>query len=405
VLQPGTYENDDPRLSYLGTWVGFSDSLASGGSLQRSTRRGDQLTATFTGNEITFTFRTTRYGNVMAAYIDGVRYLIRTKTGAVTYGVKHTILLNSSGPHSLVLANVSGRIDLDSISIRSRAPAQYGAYQNDSQQVVVNNGAAFWNLETAANNSGGSYVWTDDKYASAFLLFYGTRVTTYMTTGNDWGKMSFYIDGQLYEKVVQYVKKQLDTPFYAYDISGLPAGNHVLEVRFEGERDGRRGKKRANFDVFTVNGAAVPTLGETPGPQPNAPRYGCFEEDNKEWTISGPDNAWTLRTNASASSGQYYEATAWEDTSAVFHFAASSFTLVYHTGPSGGMADVYLDGKLLTSLNMYNITDQWLSQYPYSGPALNPNVVHTLQIDHAGAGNVYFDRIDLPSYFDGSCPN
>ena len=49
-------------------------------------------------------------------------------------------------------------------------------------------------------------------------------------------------------------------------------------------------------------------------------------------------------------------------------------------------------------------TDQWLNQYTYDGPALNPNVVHVVRIAHAGEGNVYFDRIDLPSYFS-SCPN
>jgi hypothetical protein len=406
VLQPGTYENNDPRLSYTGKWVEFADSLASGGSLQKSTRSGDQLTATFTGNEISFIFRTTKSGSYMTAYIDGTPYPIATRTGATTYGVKHTILLTNGGPHSLVLTNTRGRIDLDAINIRSRAPAQYGAYQQDSQKVALNNGAAFWNVETAADNSGGSYVWTDDKYASAFLLFYGTRVTTYMTTGNDWGKMSFYVDGQLYEKVVQYVKKQLDTPFYAYDISGLPAGNHVLEVRFEGERNGRQGKKRANFDVFTVNGAPLPLPGDTPGPQPNAPRYGCYEETNKEWSLFGPDNAWTLRTNTGASGDQYYEATAWVDTYAQFHFAATGFGLVYHKSADGGMADVYVDGDLITTLDMSG--NAWLSYYNYDGPALNPNVVHTVQVVHAGEGNVYFDRIDLPAYdaaFNDNCPN
>jgi hypothetical protein len=320
--------------------------------------------------------------------------------------VKHTILLPNGGPHSLVLTNTRGRIDLDAIEIRSRAVAQYGAYQHDSQKVALNNGAAFWNVETAANNSGGSYVWTDDKYASAFLLFYGTRVTTYMTTGNDWGKMSFYVDGQLYEKVVQYVKKQLDTPFYAYDISGLPAGNHVLEVRFEGERNGRQGQKRANFDVFTVNGAPVPLPGDTPGPQPNAPRHGCYEETNKEWSLFGPDNAWTLRTDPSASGDQYYEATAWVDTYAQFHFAATGFGLVYHMSASGGKADIYVDGKLIKTLDMSGSPS--LSYYNYDGSALNPNVVHTVQIVHAGEGNVYFDRIDLPAYdaaFNDNCPN
>ena len=62
----------------------------------------------------------------------------------------------------------------------------------------------------------------------------------------------------------------------------------------------------------------------------------------------------------------------------------------------------------VTTLNMYNATDQWLNQYTYSGPALNPNVVHVVQVVQAGGGTIYFDRIDLPSYnagYNDTCPN
>jgi hypothetical protein len=143
-----------------------------------------------------------------------------------------------------------------------------------------------------------------------------------------------------------------------------------------------------------------------PGPQPDAPRYGCYEESNKEWSIYGPDLAWTLRTNVAASGGQYYEGTAWENTYAEFHFAATGFSLVYHTAPDGGQADIYVDGNPVpvTTLNMVSDPEQWLNQYTYSGPALNPNVVHVVRVVQAGSGNIYLDRIDLPSYFGSSCP-
>jgi hypothetical protein len=261
---------------------------------------------------------------------------------------------------------------------------------------------------TVADHSGGAYAWTKKKFASAFLLFYGQRVTTYMTTGKDWGIVSFYLDGQLYEKVVQYAKG-FDTPFYAYEITGLPAGNHVLEIRFEGERPGKKGEKRANFDVITVNGAPVPQPGDVEGPEPDAPRFGCYEEDNDAWTFIGPDNAWTLRTNTGASGDQYYEATAWDNVYAEFHFAAAGFDLLYHKDSTGGLADVYLDGTKVTTLDMNNGTSQWLEQARYTYPdPLNPNVVHILRIVQAGSGKAYIDRLDLPSYdpdYNDACPD
>ncbi len=351
VLQSGYYESTDSRFLYTGAWKTINDAKASGGSLRRTTQLNAQLTATFIGNEITFTYRTSSIGGQMTAYVDGIAYPINTLSATVKYGVKHTILLSSTGPHSLVLVKKVGQLDLDAISIRLRGVARYGAYQNDSAQVALSN-ATTWTTQVATNHSGGSYAWTDDKYASAFFLFNGQRVTIYSTTGKNWGKVSFYLDGKLREKVVQFVKNQVDTPFFAYDISGLSEGNHVLEIRFEGEQFGLLGQRRANFDVITVDGAPVPKPGDTPGPQPDAPRFGCFEEDNAEWLFHGPDLAWTLRSDNGASGNQFNEAEPWTTAIAEFRFAATGFSLIYHKGPAGGNADVYVDGTLVTTLDM-----------------------------------------------------
>jgi hypothetical protein len=205
------------------------------------------------------------------------------------------------------------------------------------------------------------------------------------------------VDGVLREKVAQYANLVVDTPFYAYDISGLPTGNHVLQIRFEGELAGTLGQRRANFDVITVGGAPVPQPGETPGPGPNVPRFGCFEEDSPEWVLNGPDNAWTRKTDAGASGDYYYEGGLWEDVYAEFTFAAASFDLLYHKAPEGGNAEVYVDGLYVTLLDMSD-TGQWLNQALFSHGGLNPNIVHTVRIVQIGGGNIYLDRIDLPTY-------
>jgi len=129
-----------------------------------------------------------------------------------------------------------------------------------------------------------------------------------------------------------------------------------------------------------------------------------------EWLFHGPDLAWTLRSDSGASGDQYHEAEAWTTAIAEFRFAAEGFSLIYHKGPVGGDAEVYVDGTLVTTLDMYAASPLWLNSavYTYSGPALNPNVVHVVEIVHAGGGNIYVDRLDLPAYsasYNDTCPD
>jgi len=166
----------------------------------------------------------------MTVYIDGVPYPLNNKASTTANQIAHTILLPNAGPHSLELVLDSGKARFDAIEFRHIVPAAYGAYQHDSLHVAVNDSMT-WVVTPSDQHSGGSYVWTAKKYASAFLLFNGTQATLYMHTGRDWGIASVYVDGRLHGEVDQYALDPGEL-FFAYNVGGLAPGDHVaLEDR------------------------------------------------------------------------------------------------------------------------------------------------------------------------------
>jgi hypothetical protein len=385
----------------------------------------------FEGNEIVIYRRTLIYGNYMTAYVDGVAYPIFNKSAAKVNGATHTILLADNGPHSLELYNNSGWLDFDAIEIKTAVPATKGAYQHDSPYVVVN-GA--WNTVTSDLHSEGSYVTTNQKYASTFLLFSGDRVTTYLTRGKNWGIVNVYLDGVLVDSVDLYLYDKVlhptDEPFFEYDLANLEGGTHVLELRFERKKN-RKGQMIVNFDAFTVNGYPVPRPGEHLLPTDTGgggggveilPEFGCYEENNFTWwKYVGPsENSWFTQQALLEASGTPYgmyrrgRSNNAGDVYAEFAFKGTSFGFVYRKGEYGGYADIYLDGAYQGYIDMYAPADVWITTSPYevlyemSGLTDEKHVLrivftHSKNPDSHGY-DIYVDRIELPAYStDASC--
>ncbi len=420
----------DYAPAYYGTWKVVTDVSASGGSFHQTTKRGSRLSAVFVGNQLTVYRRTSSGGKTMYLYIDGVAYPINNKSSIKTYNVPHTILLADEGPHSFELVADSGNLDFDAVEIKNVLPASEGAYQEDSVYVARNGD---WTTVSGVDvNSGDAYNTTKQKYASAFFLFSGKQVTTYMTTGKNWGIMSVYLDGVFQADVNLYLYDKVahptDEAFFAYDLSGLEDTAHVLELRFEGKKD-KKGKTIVNFDAITVNGYPVPKPGEHILPEEsdtevNVPMVGCFEDINPAspapmlWTYyHGGDFGWQTRFTDFASgetdnSQTYHFATGntGEQIYVEFTFRASGFSLMYVKYPSGGQAKLYVDGVPLDRpaspggvISMYTplIDGLWRADAIYTADGFDPNVTHVLRVEWVNfpvGSNIYIDRIDLPVY-------
>ena len=429
LLGPGYYEDtdvvfvggEDPVTgltypnAYTGSWTQVADSGASGGFVHEASARGSRLVATFEGNVVTVYRQMWTYGRYMSVYIDGAPYPLNSKADVKANQIAHTILLPNTGPHSLELVLDSGKVRFDAIEFRTIAPATYGAYQPDSLYVAVNDSST-WQVVPSEQHSGGSYLMTDDKYASAFLFFEGEQATVYMHTGRDWGIAHIYVDGKLHGQANQYAPDPGEL-YVAYDVSGLERGTHTLEVRFERQKDKKARKYQINLDAFTVDGAPLPKPGDIPlptepgdgGGDVELPQVGCFEDANDNWQYFGPlETTWFTMFPAGASGGSVRRG-AGEVGQAIFAeftFEAEGFALLYHKNPYGGYADLYLDGVFVEQLDMYDPDPdgQWLEGALYERSGLSSGT-HTLRLMFTGEGNsesegtnIYVDRIDLPAY-------
>jgi hypothetical protein len=403
-LGAGYYENNDPALAdaYVGSWTEVANANVSGGSHHRGLSTGSHVSFTFTGNLITLYRYMWPFGGTTQLYIDGHPYLISNNFGKKIYQVPYTIVLPTSGLHTVELMVFTSTTWLDAIEIGNVGPATYGAYQHNDPQVIMNSDA-LWEEVDAPNHSGGSFAWTKERYANAFLLFYGESVEIYSTRGRLWGMYSVYLDGEFIEEVDLYLDQEPDVPFFKYQIAGLPKENHVLEFRFERRKNARVAViPKANIDAIAVDGAEPPQPGDDTSPGSNIPHIGCFEELDSRWALHGAGDAWVLVEGVSAASGdQYLEGKSYPNVSAEFTFQATGFTLLYHTEGGAGNAIIEVDGSVVDILDMSNVG---FDSFTVSN--LNPNVLHVLRIKQGGGGSIFIDRIDLPSYnqsYDDNC--
>lgn len=144
---------------------------------------------------------------------------------------------------------------------------------------------------------------------------------------------------------------------------------------------------------------------------PGAQTNGCFEEAHNAWQWKG--GQWLPYSQAGASAGMvmsYSSSEPGQNTSAEFSFAAEGFALLYHKGPYGGIAAVYIDGELVSSLNMYSSEDKWMGEALFEIHGLDPAQKHELRIVPTGTKHplslgymIAIDRLDLPGYYS-SCP-
>jgi hypothetical protein len=138
---------------------------------------------------------------------------------------------------------------------------------------------------------------------------------------------------------------------------------------------------------------------------------GCHEESHPAWKWEGQ---WMLYYTDAASGGvlaSYPARNSEQDVYAEFEFLAEGFGLVYHKGPYGGIANVYLDNMdtPYTQLDMYAVEDRWLGDAVLVVDGLDPTVEHLLRIVPAEEKNIQslgyaigLDRIDLPAFRDCS---
>ncbi|MFZ0545939.1 MAG: PKD domain-containing protein, partial [Candidatus Promineifilaceae bacterium] len=190
-----------------------------------------------------------------------------------------------------------------------------------------------WTNLSMGRASGGNYYRADDPGDTAAFTFTGALVSLGMIGSSSSANVEVFIDG-ISQGVLDLYRRE-DTPLtFTYD--NFITGTHTISVTHIGVSNPFSFNDFVQLDYVDVwDGTTMPD--------------GIFEQDSDRVFAAN----WSNINNGTASGGTYYadgDATAW------FPFSGDSVTLQSIAYNNGGAADIYIDGKWRTRLNLYNIS-------------------------------------------------
>ncbi len=255
--------------------------------------------------------------------------------------------------------------------------------QNDPSVTYSGN----WYSNSNASNTGGVAALTNTKGARAAITFTGTGVS-WIGVSDGWaGLATVYLDGAM--KIVDTYGNpaRYQTPLFT--ARGLSAGPHTLSIEITHERGNNTEGSWVWIDAFDIeNGAPVPGgLTATTG---------RVEETNPALVLTG---RWYANNNPAHSGGTSALATD-AGSRVTISFTGTGISWIAYRDEWSGIARVYLDGEMKTSVDTYLAPSQARSVL-YNAGGLAPGT-HTLIIEATGTRNassrgswVWVDAFDV----------
>ena len=262
------FEQNDPRITYTGTWYPNTNSLESGGSALLANLRGSQAVVIFNGTGITWVGASDYYSGMCYLTLDGVPSTVDTSnpSGATLYQQPlFTVRGLTPGLHRLTIevfhshdaSTDASWIWVDAFDIENGSlvggtmTAGTGLVQ---QTDVAANYFGHWFQNAGAQYSGGSVNLVVDAGAHVDLTFNGTGIT-WIGYRDEWsGLAQVLLDGAPQATVDTYLTpSQAQTP--AYSLTGLAPGTHVLSIVATGTHSAASAGSWVWVDAFQVSGS------------------------------------------------------------------------------------------------------------------------------------------------------
>jgi trimeric autotransporter adhesin len=265
LAQSGTtrIEDNDPSITYTGTWYTNGASANSGAKAALTNEKGARAAITFTGTGITWIGVADQYSGIAQVYLDGTLSTIDTYARNTQYQqalfAAHGL---ARGPHTLSIqvlhvrdGNTSGSwvwIDAFDIENGSGIPGSItvsGGRIEQSDPAVSYTGT--WFLNTNPMQSGGTAVLATDTGSGVRITFTGTGIR-WIAYRDAWsGIARVYLDGVMNTTVDTYVP--VDQPqSTGFDIGGLKSGQHTLTIEVTGTHNPQSGGSWIWVDAFDI---------------------------------------------------------------------------------------------------------------------------------------------------------
>ena len=255
--------------------------------------------------------------------------------------------------------------------------------QNDPSVTYSGN----WYSNSNASNTGGLAALTNTGGARATITFTGTGIS-WIGVMDGWsGLATVYLDGQM--KVIDTYAAVTRYQQVIYSAMGLSAGPHTLAIEVTHERGNNTQGSWVWIDAFEIeNGSGIPG-GITA-------TTGRIEENNPALILTG---RWYANNNPAYSGGS--SALAMDAGSRVtINFTGTGISWIAYRDEWSGIARVYLDGEMKTSIDTYLAPSQARAVL-YNVGGLAPGT-HSLIIEATGTRNasskgswVWVDAFDV----------
>lgn len=309
---------------------------------------GESITATLTAGaetdfdlylyDATATTVTSNYGLIAKSENDG-------SAESITYTAK------ASGTYYI---NVSAYKGAGSYTLELRTSNQAGVFQ-DTHSALAYSGK--W---TTASTKNGTFQQIDG-VGSVEFSFWGNQIEWIGTRNPDQGIADVYIDGikaaspSLYSKTTLHEQSLFKESF--------ANGHHTIKVAWTGKFD--PSVKKGAHAYINVDAFKAATL---------------MRSNDITANFKG---LWGSAFGGNFSRGvQRFTET--KDSSAVYTISGSAVTLLANTGNNRGIADVYIDEKLISTVDLYSPTTTY--GVPVFTTALTKGK-HTLKVVHTGEKN------------------
>ncbi|NLY43091.1 MAG: PKD domain-containing protein, partial [Clostridiaceae bacterium] len=337
VLKTGRVEENSVVMDYSGIWNTRSDNAHSGGRMMETGRAGAALTYVFYGTGIEWLAEVGNSKGIAEVSIDGEAPVLvdlyrpsasRQQVVYRRYGLelgKHTIRIEVTGRKNASSGNVYVNIDafnvVDPVTEKPSVPA---------------------NISSASGEGSITISW-----GSAGPEVVGYEVYRYRGILEDGLINRGLVRGESYTDYGLVPGKE-----YTYRVAAVGALGDKSDL---------------SLPATAAAGALVhdTTLTGTPG---------FYEENDSAITYMGTwDRPWS-----DSASGNYYRRSSQEGAGAVFTFVGTAVKWIGHTSSSGGIAEVWIDGRQEAIVNLNkNVTEYQQVLYQRTHLARGQ---HTLEI-------------------------
>ncbi len=313
----------DPDAKLLG-WTGAC-ARAGGSRTCTVAVLGDLATSAVFGYRARVSLEGTGSGTVMSSPAG----LNCGTTCAAVFPAGTSLMLTAAADSASTFGTWSGACvgSATTCALTVDAPVNAGAAFDATTQMQEDGpGARFaWGRIRDARSIGGSYRWERRGGASQTFAFTGGAVTLFTIAGRAMGNAVVAIDGLPVGTIHGYARSF--RAGVADRFTHLGAGDHTITATVAGTSSAKATDTRVGVDALRWEGIT------RQDPRP----------------ASG---TWGSRANPSAGGGSYVLSDV-PGATASLRFTGTGVTWITARGPSGGRAEIWIDGSLVRTTNLY----------------------------------------------------